>query len=264
MASLHLYNSAMKKNEVNIFNAQITPLTVKTLHDHIADYVQTRQRQLILNANIHCLNLAYEHKWLRDFLNQAAIVFCDGAGVIIGAKILGYNIPQRITFADWMWQLAPFAMEQDFSFFFLGGKPGIAEQAAVRLRERFPDLKIAGTHHGYFDKTMGSQENEAIVDQINAIHPNILIVGFGMPLQEKWLLENWERLDVNVILTGGAVFDYISGELRRGPKWMTDNGLEWLARLLIEPRRLWKRYIIGNPKFLWRVCLQRLNLLNLD
>lgn len=82
-----------------------------------------------------------------------------------------------------------------------------------------------------------------------------------MPLQERWLLENYDRLDVHVVMTGGAVFDYISGELRRGPQWMTDNGLEWMARLLIEPRRLWKRYIIGNPLFLWRVIRQRLGLL---
>lgn len=147
--------------------------------------------------------------------------------------------------------------------FFLGSKPGIAEKAAQRLQERHPNLVIAGTHHGYFDKTPGSLENEAIIQQINAARPNILIVAFGMPLQEKWLMENWERIDANIALTGGAVFDYISGELARAPRWMTDNGLEWLGRLLIEPGRLWKRYVIGNPLFLWRILLQRLGVLRL-
>ncbi|MEZ4642784.1 MAG: WecB/TagA/CpsF family glycosyltransferase [Chloroflexota bacterium] len=85
-----------------------------------------------------------------------------------------------------------------------------------------------------------------------------------MPVQEKWLLENRENLNVNVIMTGGAVFDYVSGELQRAPKWMTDNGLEWLGRLLIEPRRLWRRYLVGNPVFLWRVLKQRLGLLRFE
>ena len=97
----------------------------------------------------------------------------------------------------------------------------------------------------------------------NAVKPNILIVGFGTPLKERWLMENWDRIEVNVALTGGAVFDYVSGELRRAPRWMTDHGLEWLARLIIEPCRLWKRYLIGNPLFLWRVLKQRLGLLSL-
>ncbi len=97
----------------------------------------------------------------------------------------------------------------------------------------------------------------------NAVKPNIIIVGFGMQPQERWLMENWDRIEINVALTGGAVFDYVSGELRRAPRWMTDHSLEWLAWLIIEPRRLWKRYLIGNPLFLWRVLKQRLGLLSL-
>ncbi len=141
----------------------------------------------------------------------------------------------------------------------MGAKPGVTAKAATKLKERHPNLQIVGTHHGYFDKIPDSAENEAIIAQINAVKPNILILGFGMPLQEKWLLENWDKIDANIALTGGAVFDYISGELQRGPKWMTDNGFEWLARLLIEPKRLWRRYLLGNPLFLYRVLKQRIS-----
>jgi N-acetylglucosaminyldiphosphoundecaprenol N-acetyl-beta-D-mannosaminyltransferase len=197
-------------------------------------------------------------------LNSAEIVFCDGAGVVLGARILGNHIPQRITYADWTWQLAEFAEPRGFTLFFLGARPGVADKAAANLKARYPDLRIVGTHHGYFDKTPGSAENEAVIEQINTVRPNILIVGFGMPLQERWLMENWDRIDANVALTGGAVFDYVSGELQRAPRWMTDNGLEWLGRLLIEPRRLWRRYLIGNPLFLWRVLKQRLGLLRIE
>ncbi|NKQ35542.1 MAG: WecB/TagA/CpsF family glycosyltransferase [Chloroflexi bacterium] len=214
--------------------------------------------------NIHGLNLAYTQAWMRDFLNNSDLVFCDGTGVRLGGKILGNYIPPRITYADWMWQLGAFAQENDISFFFLGGKPGIANKAAATLQKRFPDLQIIDVHHGYFDKSAGGSENGHVLRRINNVKPNILVVGFGMPLQEKWLMENWEHIDANIALTGGAVFDYISGDLQRAPKWMTDNGFEWLGRLLIEPQRLWRRYVIGNPLFFWRVMKQKFGLLDIE
>lgn len=247
-----------------ILGNKVHPLTTDTLHERIAGFIADAQHALVLNVNVHCLNLAFHDQTLRKFLNSADIVFCDGAGVVLGAKILGYTIPYRITYADWTWQLAEFAEPRGFTFFFLGAKPGVAEKAAGRLKERYPHLRIVGAHHGYFDKTLDSAENKAIIAAINAVNPNILLVGLGMPTQEKWLMENWSRIDANVALTGGAVFDYVSGELRRGPKWMTDHGLEWLARLLIEPRRLWKRYLFGNPLFFYRVLKQRLGLLRFE
>jgi len=177
---------------------------------------------------------------------------------MLGAKLLGHHIPERITYADWLWQLAAFAEPRQISFYFLGGRPGIAEKAAQQLQLRYPNLQIVGFQHGYFDKGEDSVENQAVIQAINQAKPDILLVGFGMPLQEQWLQENWERIDAKIALTGGAVFDYISGELRRAPRWMTDYGFEWLGRLLIEPRRLWQRYVVGNPVFLWRVLGQRL------
>jgi len=147
-----------------------------------------------------------------------------------------------------------------FSLFLLGARPGIAEKAAVYLRQQFPDLNVVGAQHGYFDKTPGSVENEAVLEALRAASPDVLIVGFGMPLQERWLMENWNRVEVKVALTAGALLDYLAGEVPRAPRWMTDHGLEWLGRLIIEPRRLWRRYLVGNPLFLWRVLKQRLGL----
>ena len=121
-----------------------------------------------------------------------------------------------------------------------------------------PNLGIVGIHHGYFDHTSGSSENETVIQQINAANPDVFVVGFGMPLQEWWLKENWDRVNADVAITLGAIFDYVSGELRREPRFLTDNGFEWLARLFIEPRRLWRRYMVGNPVFLMRVLVQRL------
>ena len=234
------------------------PLTVDELHQEIGRLVRGGRLGLVLNANAHCLNLCYEDPKLRDFLNGAEVVFCDGAGVMLAARMLGRRIPQRITYADWIWQLADLAAAQGFSLYLLGARPGVAREGAMRLRERYPDLEIAGVRHGYFDHSAGSPENEAVVEEIKASAPDILLVGLGMPLQERWLMENIDRLDAGVALTGGAVFDYVSGRLRRGPRLLRENGFEWLARLLAEPRRLWRRYLIGNPLFLLRVLRQRL------
>jgi N-acetylglucosaminyldiphosphoundecaprenol N-acetyl-beta-D-mannosaminyltransferase len=149
-----------------------------------------------------------------------------------------------------MWQLAEYSAAHGFSMFFLGGRPGRSQTAADRLCERYPRLDLRGCHDGYFDKQ--GPENDSVIAKINAVRPQILVVGFGMPLQERWLLDNREPIQANVLLTGGGVFDFVSGESRRGPRLLLDHGGEWLVRLVHEPRKLWRRYLIGNPLFVWR------------
>jgi N-acetylglucosaminyldiphosphoundecaprenol N-acetyl-beta-D-mannosaminyltransferase len=243
---------------INLLGVRIDPVTLPQLLAHIEQRIAQRQQTMITYANVYAINLAYEQPWFRDVLNQSTLTFCDGFGVKWGARLLGQHIPQRFTPPDWLDQLAALGSQRGYRFFLLGARPGVAWRAAQQLRAAHPDLRIAGVHHGYFDKTPGSAENDAVVRYINAVQPDILILGFGMPLQEHWLHENWPHLNTRVALTGGALFDYISGEVRRGPRWMTDNGFEWLARLVIEPRRLWQRYLVGNPLFLWRVLRQRM------
>lgn len=250
-------------HKIELLGVSLTLYDREALLTAVYQTIEECQKKLILSGNIHSFNLAYENDWLHHFFNRADIVRLDGAGVRLGAKILGHNTPPRMTWADFAWDLATLCEQHDFSLFFLGAKPGIAEEAATKLKTKHPNLRFVGLRDGYFDKTKGSAENTAVIHHINTAQPDILVIGFGMPLQEKWLSQNWDDLDVPVTLTGGAVFDYISGELTRPPQWMTDNGLEWLGRMLIEPRRLWKRYIIGNPKFLYRILRQRLGLLKL-
>ena len=152
---------------------------------------------------------------------------------MLAAWLLGQRIPERITYADWAWRLAAFAEAEGLSLYLLGARPGVAQEAARRLQARYPDLEIVGVRHGFFDNAAGSPENEAVVREINGARPDILLVGMGMPLQEYWLMENRDGLEVGVALTGGAVFDYVSGGLRRGPRVLTDNGFEWLAPLAL-------------------------------
>jgi N-acetylglucosaminyldiphosphoundecaprenol N-acetyl-beta-D-mannosaminyltransferase len=246
---------------IDVMGIPVHPVGYQDLRRALSDWIDRRGHALVLNVNVHCMNLAWSRSWLRRLLREAELVFCDGAGVMLAARLLGGRIPTRITYADWMYDLAALCAERGYSLYFLGGRPGVAERAAARLAEAAPGVDIVGMRDGYFDKTPGSAENEGVVAGINEVSPDVLVVGFGMPLQERWLAENWARLDARIALAGGAVFDYLAGDLRRAPEWMNRGGLEWLGRLAIEPRRLWRRYLIGNPLFLARVVLVRAGLL---
>jgi N-acetylglucosaminyldiphosphoundecaprenol N-acetyl-beta-D-mannosaminyltransferase len=247
-----------------ILGVILDSIDVLSLHQKIIEFIISNQKSIISNVNIQALSLSFKNKWFRDFLNQSDIVFCDGFGIVLGAKILGFDIKHRNTPPDWIPLLANKCAENNNSLAFLGSKPGIAEKTAEVLKRDNLTLNIPFTHHGYFNKSLGHPENEAVIQSINAVKPDILLVGFGMPIQEKWIMENFERLDVKVFLPVGAAFDYVSGNVRRAPRWMTDHGLEWLGRLIIEPRRLWKRYIIGIPVFFYRILLQKFGLLKYD
>jgi N-acetylglucosaminyldiphosphoundecaprenol N-acetyl-beta-D-mannosaminyltransferase len=240
---------------VRLLDVRVDSIPSEHVLSTIEECVVEDRKAIIANVNAHALNLSVEYPWLRQFLNQSQVNFCDGFGVVFAARLIGRPIHFRITYADWMWKLAQYCQQRRLSLFFLGARPGVAEKAARTLEDRFPGLRIVGSHNGYFDKGVGSPENASVIAEINAARPDVLVMGLGMPMQEQWLMDNWDQVDAGVALTGGAVFDYISGDLKRAPRWMTDNGLEWLGRLLIEPRRLWKRYILGNPLFVWRVVI---------
>jgi N-acetylglucosaminyldiphosphoundecaprenol N-acetyl-beta-D-mannosaminyltransferase len=246
-----------KEDDVaHVLGVRVHSFRSSELTTRVIDLAQRREHALVLNVNAHCLNLAYTRPWLRELLNRAELVFCDGAGVVLAARLLGQRIAERITYAEWMWDLGAAASESGVSMAFVGAAPGVATEAARRLQEVYPDLRVEALHHGYFDKSEGAAESNEVIDAINAMSPDILVVGFGMPIQERWLAANWSRIDAGLALTGGGVFDYVSGVRQRAPSWMTDHALEWLGRLAIEPGRLWRRYLVGNPLFAWRVLKQ--------
>ena len=217
----------------------------------------TGARAQILTANVQALNLAYEQPRLQRVFNQANYVVCDGFGVLWASRLLGQPLPGRFSPPDWLPNVAELCVGRGLSVFFLGNRPGVGERAAAKLQAQFPGLIVAGVHHGHFDKRQGGIDNQRVVELINRAKPAVLYVGFGMPTQEYWLDENWCHLEANVAITVGAMLDYVAGDKPRGPRWATDNGLEWLTRLLTEPSRLWRRYLVGNPLFLVRLLRQR-------
>ncbi len=226
------------------------------IHAFIKETADKGGKAIVLNVNVHCVVLALRNKWLFDFLNRAEMVFCDGDGVRWGFKILGSEVPPKTTYDRWIWQLSEFCAANGLSMYFLGAKPGVAVDAAEKLREKYPALKIAGAEHGHFSHE--GPENDAVVARINAARPDVLVLAFGMPLQEKWLMRNAEKTQAHIFLTGGAVFDYASGRAKRAPEWMIRAHLEWLFRMLREPRRLFMRYALELPYFFFRVICFRI------
>lgn len=236
---------------VVIFDVAITPITLDGLLAYVKNAVERVYWATILYGNIHTLNQAYRDRDLRQALAQADMVYCDGAGVRWGARLLGKSLPERMTGADWIYDLAQMCRDGQDALFLLGGAPSVADAAAERLWSLYPELNIVGTHHGFFS-TEGP-ENEAVIQTINRHTPHILLVGLGTPVQEKWISRNRSRLNVPVVWAMGGTMDFVSGRVPRAPRWMCQHSLEWLFRLLVEPQRLWKRYLIGNTLFFWRV-----------
>jgi exopolysaccharide biosynthesis WecB/TagA/CpsF family protein len=228
-------------------------LTQQELIDRLLRAVDQKEHIIAAYVNIHAVNLAQEQPWFMEFLQTADLTYCDGYGITLGARLLGEHIPERFTPPDWLPALAEAWSRKSYSMAFLGSREGVAEKAAEVLSRHAPGLRVVYTQHGYFDKTPDSEENESIIAAINSSGADLLVIGVGMPAQECWLNENWARLTCNAALPIGAGFDYLAGYLPRAPRWMTDHGLEWLGRLLVEPERLWKRYLLGIPKFYIRL-----------
>ena len=245
----------MNIKRINILNSVVDLISVEKLHDCINSFIENNQKAIIGNINIHAVNLAYNHKWYANFIKGCPIVFCDGKGIQLGAWLLGHTVPTQITYHTWMWQLLAFCNKYNYSLFFLGSKNGVAQQAIKYIKEKHKDLELH-SHHGYFEKK--GKENNIVIEQINKIKPDILIVGFGMPMQEKWISDNYNNLNAKIFLNGGAFLEWLSGNQKQCPPFLTKIGMEWLYRLILEPRRLFKRYVYGNPVFLFRIICFRI------
>jgi N-acetylglucosaminyldiphosphoundecaprenol N-acetyl-beta-D-mannosaminyltransferase len=218
----------------------------------IVDWVGKGAQHRVMYVNAHVVNRSRAQPELATALQSADLVYCDGYGVRLAARTLDLPVPHRMTGADWVWGLAALCEAQDRSLYLLGADPTLARAAADRLRRWYPRLRIAGSHHGYAE--LGSPQNERVIEDVNEAAPDIVLVGMGTPKQELFIDRYADRLGADVLWTVGALFDYIAGRVPRAPHWLADNGLEWIFRLAIEPHRMWRRYLLGNPAFLWMVA----------
>ena len=234
-----------------IFDIAIQTAPPAELLRRILGLVEQGGRHRVSYVNAHVLNQSLAIPELRTALQRSDLVYCDGYGVRLAARLIGLPVPHRMTGADWIWGVAALCQERGRSIYLLGSDPGSSSDAAAALRRWYPRLNVTGSHHGYFE--VGSPHDDRVVEDINLKRPDIVLVGMGTPRQELWVEHNAERLDADVVWTVGALLDIVSGRVPRAPHWLADNGFEWIFRLAIEPGRMWRRYLLGNPVFISRV-----------
>ena len=238
---------------LHFWGVDIVNTTMSEALDWIEQRVRQKQKSLLAFVNPACLNIAYTHDEYRGILQTAERVLPDGIGINIGCRLLNQSLLANVNGTDLFPRLCERAAEGRYSLFLLGGLPCIAELTAKAMQERYPELIIAGVHDGYFK----DEDEKQVIETINNSGADILLIGFGVPKQELWLAHHREQLQPTVCLGIGGLFDYYSGRIPRAPVWLREIGMEWSWRLIQEPGRMWKRYLIGNPLFLYRVWLQR-------
>ena len=246
--------AATSRESATLFDIPIDLAEPPELLRTISSWASQHATKRVMYVNAHVVNQSRTTPGLAEALRAADLVYCDGYGVRLAARAMERPVPHRMTGADWIWGLARLFELAGHPLYLLGSEPPLAREAAARLKRFYPRLDVAGPHHGFFE--IGSPHAERVVEDINDRQPDILLVGMGTPKQELWVQEYASRIDADVFWTVGALFDYVSGRIPRAPGWLADNGLEWIFRLGIEPQRMWRRYLLGNPVFLGRVMTQ--------
>jgi N-acetylglucosaminyldiphosphoundecaprenol N-acetyl-beta-D-mannosaminyltransferase len=248
-----------KPDTVNILGVGVSILNPELALDYFEDWIKSDDRRYVCCCTVHMVMESRRSSSVRRVLNQAGMVTPDGMPLVWLLKSAGHTRAARVYGPDLMALALDRSRAQPRTHFFFGGSPGVAQQLKVAMERRFPGLQVVGT----LSPPMGSVEQLAtndVADIINAAKPDFVWVGVGCPKQERWMAEMRSRLTAPILVGVGAAFDFHSGKVSQAPRWMMGLGLEWLYRLAREPRRLWRRYILYNPWFIWDIAMQKAGL----
>ena len=231
-------------DRIRIGGVEVDAVDERAALDRIERMIGEGRPHLMAVVNASKLVLASEDARLRAVLRRADMITADGMSVVWGARVVGARLPGRVTGIDTMERLVARAADRGWRVFFLGAKREAVDGAVENLRRAHPALVVAGLRDGYFSGREGE-----VVAEIRAARPHLLFVAMGSPAQEFFLADHLDELAVPFSLGVGGSFDHVASHVRRAPRWMQRVGLEWLHRLALEPRRLWRRYLIGNARF---------------
>ena len=239
------------------------PVTTRDLDeciDQIASWIRSeKQARYLVCANPHSLEVARSDPLFRRSLLEADMLTPDGEGILLASRILKGSIKRRITGSDIFSGLTrKFDREGKCRYFFLGSTNENLTQIREKMKKEFPGIEVAGMYSPPFKEDFSDEDTRTMVEIVNRVQPHVLWVGMTAPKQEKWIYRHKKKLEVRFIGAIGAVFDFYVGTVKRSHPWFLEHGLEWLPRLVREPRRLWGRNFISHPKFLMRVAMRRL------
>jgi exopolysaccharide biosynthesis WecB/TagA/CpsF family protein len=238
--------------EISLFGLDIRDTTIEEAARWIIARASRAEPTQISFLNADCVNILHRQPAYRDALEQADSIFADGIGVRLAARLAGHHLHDNVNGTDLFPVLCRMAAGAGVGIFLFGARDGRAQASAENMQRIHPGLVIAGCHHGY----LSDEADEArVIAEINDSGADILLVALGAPAQELWIARNRARLRPAVIVGVGGLFDYYSGYIRRAPLPFRRAGMEWLWRLAMEPRRLARRYIVGNAEFLIRITL---------
>jgi N-acetylglucosaminyldiphosphoundecaprenol N-acetyl-beta-D-mannosaminyltransferase len=214
---------------------------------------------LLTSVNAQAVLVAEESPRFAEIMNSSALSIADGMSIVIASRLLGTPLHERIAGVDLVDELCKLCAREELSVYFIGGRPGAASQTAEILVRRHPGLRVAGIDCPPYGFETDPSENQKVLRRIRLAAPDLLFVALGTPKQEYWTAEHLSDLKVAVAIPVGAAFEMIAGLVPRAPRWLQSIGMEWLFRLALEPLRLWRRYLIGNPRFIKLVVRQFLD-----
>lgn len=246
-------------NKIKIFGVEINNLTLKEAVKIVERFLKSDTLNTICTPNTEIVMAAKEDSKLKNIINENDLIIPDGIGLIYGSKMRKKPLKERVTGFDLSIKLLEIANEKGYSLFLLGGKEGVAKTAAENISIKYPNVKIAGVHHGYFKGSHNGYNNHEdelnLVQMINSTKPDVIFVGLGFPKQEVWIAENRKRIHGKVIIGNGGTMDILAGNMKRAPKIFQKLGLEWFYRLIKEPSRI--RRQIALPKFIIYILLNK-------
>jgi N-acetylglucosaminyldiphosphoundecaprenol N-acetyl-beta-D-mannosaminyltransferase len=219
------------------------------------ELVKERRKGYICVTGVHGIMEARRDPALREILNRSFLCTPDGMPTVWVGRLLGHRGMRRVYGPDFMREMCAATLAHGYRHFLYGGKPGVVEVLKRRLQEQHPGIQIVGTYTPPF-RSLTFEEEQALIAMVRQAKPEILWVGLSTPKQERFMAQMLTHLDTCLMVGVGAAFDIHAGLLREAPDWMKLCGLQWLHRLALEPRRLWRRYLINNPGFLWNIALQ--------
>lgn len=233
---------------VDVLGVGISAITMEMAVTEVSRWIREGEREYVCVTGVHGVMESYDDHALRDIHNGSGLTTPDGMPMVWAGHHAGAAQMERVYGPDLMLALCERSVAEGWSHYFYGGGLGVAERLADRLLERFPDLRVAGSHSPPF-RPLTEAESEAVVADINGSGADIVWVGLSTPKQERWMAAYRTDLRPSALIGVGAAFDIHAGTLPQSPIWMQRHGLEWMYRFAREPRRLWRRYLRNNPRF---------------
>ncbi len=244
---------------VNILGVEVCAITLQEAVEIIDFWIASHELHYVCVTGVHGIMESRRDPELRRIHNAAGLVTPDGMPLVWLCRWQGYKNISRVYGPDLMLALCKFSQKAGYRHFFYGGKPGVAQELTQTLTQRFPGMQIAGNYCPPF-RPLTAEEDAAIISQINASGADIVWIGLSTPKQERWMAEHLGKIEAPVMIGVGAAFDFHTGRVPQAPRWMQKIALEWLFRLIVEPKRLGKRYLKNNPEFLVLIILQLLGI----